>query len=457
MRDGPCRPAISAVAFRQVSHRPQNSQLMPVKPRVLVIAEAANPEWVSVPLIGWLHSEALRAVADVHVVTQARNRAAFLKAGRVEGKDFTAIDTEWLEAPAVGLANTLRGDAGKGWTTLQTFQSITYPYFERLVWRKFKDQLRAGEFDIVHRITPMSPTSHSSIARKCAKIGVPFVLGPINGGLPWPKGFDTERRREREYLSYVRGVHRLAPGYRRMLDAASAIIVGSSATASEVPKRLAAKTILISESAVDPARFSLPPKDGLNTPLRACFIGRMVPYKGPDLLIRAAAPLLRDGRLHIDLIGDGPLMPALKTIIAEEDIAGAVTLHGWVPHESLQSTAIASDIFAFPSVREFGGTSILEMMAIGLVPVIVDYGGPGDNIPADLGFKLPLTTRDQLVTDLRRTLTEIADNPAQLLALREKGQRWIHQTFTWPRRAEQISDIYQWVLGTRDKKPAPFG
>ena len=97
------------------------------------------------------------------------------------------------------------------------------------------------------------------------------------------------------------------------------------------------------------------------------------------------------------------------------------------------------------------------MMAIGLVPVIVDYGGPGDNIPADLGFKLPLTTRDQLVTDLRTTLTEIADNPTQLLALREKGQRWIHQTFTWPRRAEQISDIYQWVLGTRDKKPAPFG
>ncbi|WP_108815755.1 glycosyltransferase family 4 protein [Loktanella sp. Alg231-35] len=430
---------------------------MQTKPRVLVIAEAANPEWVSVPLIGWLHSEALRAVADVHVVTQARNRAAFLKAGRVEGEDFTAIDTEWLEAPAVGVANKLRGDAGKGWTTLQTFQSMTYPYFERLVWRKFKDQLRAGAFDIVHRITPMSPTSHSTIARKCAKIDVPFVLGPINGGLPWPKGFGAERRREREYMSYIRSAHRLAPGYRRMLDAASAIIVGSSATASEIPSNLTQKTIQISESAVDIDRFSLSPKEGLSTPLRACFVGRMVPYKGPDILLRAAAPLLREGRLHIDLIGDGPLMPTLNEIIASEGIAEAVTLHGWVPHENLQSTAIASDIFAFPSVREFGGTSILEMMAIGLVPVIVDYGGPGDNIPPDLGFKLPLSTRDQLITDLRATLTGIADDPAQLLALREKGQRWIHQTFTWPRRAEQINDIYQWVLGNRDSKPAPFG
>jgi len=183
----------------------------------------------------------------------------------------------------------------------------------------------------------------------------------------------------------------------------------------------------------------------------------MVPYKGPDILLEAAAPLLREGLMHIDLIGDGPLMPKLEQIVADEGISDAVTMHGWIPHEDLQTTAIASDLFAFPSVREFGGTSILEMMAIGLVPLIVDYGGPGDNIPAELGFKLPLTTRDQLVVDLRATLAEIAGNPEQLLDLRAKGQKWIHQKFTWPRRAEQIAEIYDWVLGKTDVKPDPFG
>ena len=83
--------------------------------------------------------------------------------------------------------------------------------FEWEAWKRFKNDLRAGAFDVVQRLTPMSPTLPSPLARWSP---VPFVLGPINGGLPWPPGFQNELRREREYLRYVRAGYKLLPFYR---------------------------------------------------------------------------------------------------------------------------------------------------------------------------------------------------------------------------------------------------
>jgi hypothetical protein len=165
--------------------------------KALLIAEMANPEWVSVPLVGWSLATAIARVTDAHIVTQIRNRDAFLRAGLIEGQDFTAIDSEKIARPVHRVSEVLRMGKGAGWTTVMAMQALSYPYFERAVWKTFRARLAAGEFDLVHRITPLSPTLPSSLAPRCKGIGVPFLLGPLNGGLPWPRGFDAERRREK--------------------------------------------------------------------------------------------------------------------------------------------------------------------------------------------------------------------------------------------------------------------
>lgn len=424
----------------------------PSRPRVLVIAEAANPEWVSVPLVGWSLAKALRGVADIHIVTQLRNREAILRAGLVEGRDFTALDSEAIARPMNRLAEILRMGSGKGWTMTTAINALSYPYFERLVWQRFGRAIAAGEYDLVHRVTPLSPTVASPIATRVARAGVPFVLGPLNGGVPWPKGFDAERRREREWLSYVRGAYKLNPLRGRSLAAAAAILAGSRHTESEIPARFRDKTVWLPENAIDPARFNLTAPQDLSGPLRACFIGRMVPYKGPDMLLEAVAPLARAGRLRLDMIGDGPMLPALRAQARDLGIDGAVAFHGNLPHEEVQTVAARANLFTFPSIREFGGGVVVEAMALGVVPVVVDYAGPGELVTENTGFRIPIGPRGAIVTGMRAVLERIVADPAALPGLARAAQARALQDFTWDAKARQIARVYGWVLAG---KPGP--
>ena len=102
---------------------------MPKRPKVLLIAEAANPKLTSVALIGYSLADALREVADVHLVTELRNRDALLEAGFPE-QQLTAIDNRKVQGTAFRAAKLLRGGESLGWTIYSAFYNFAYPLFE---------------------------------------------------------------------------------------------------------------------------------------------------------------------------------------------------------------------------------------------------------------------------------------------------------------------------------------
>jgi glycosyltransferase involved in cell wall biosynthesis len=427
---------------------------MPTPGKVLLIAEACNPEWVSIPLEGWSHSQAISKLTPAHLVTQIRNRDALLRAGLLEGRDFTAIDSEPAARPAYALANLLRGGKGKGWTTATALAAAAYPYFEHLVWQQFGPRITGGEFDLVHRLTPLSPTIPSSIAQKCRDAQAHFILGPLNGGVPWPSGFDSSRRREKEWLSYIRDAHRFLPGYLQTRRCASAILIGSRDTWKQMPRGFYPKCFYIPENAIDPDRFTATRERKPQRPLRAVFVGRLVPYKGADMVLEAAAPLLKNGALTLDIVGDGPQKDLLSQTIGREGLADSVKLIGFVPHADLQKYLANSDLFTFPSVREFGGAAVLEAMAMGAVPIVVNYGGPAELVTPSTGFLIPLGSRRNIVEALRKLLSDMTEHPEALAARSKAAQHRARTLFTWDAKAHCVLEIYQWLRGTKSEKPA---
>jgi glycosyltransferase involved in cell wall biosynthesis len=420
------------------------------RPRVLLIAEAANPEWVSVPLVGWSHGRSLVELTGAHLVTQVRNRAAIERAGWVHGREFTTLDSEPVARPLWRFDEWLRRATGLGWTVSTALAAFPYYYFEHLVWRRFGPAIARREFDLVHRLTPLSPTTPSLLARRCRAAGVPFVWGPLNGGVAWPAEFASRRRAEGEWLSYVRDAHKLLPRYASTRRDAAAIVVGSRATWEQMAGHHD-RCVYIPENGIDPERFpapGAPPPDG---PLRVAFVGRLVPYKGADMLIEAAAPLVRAGKLLVDVIGDGPELGALRALVARENLGAGVALDGWVPHTSMHERLGRARVFAFPSVREFGGGVVLEAMALGLVPVVVDYAGPAELVTDDTGVRVPLGTREALVASFRHVLGQFAVQPERLAALGARARARVLTLFTWAAKARQMYEVYRWVTGERDR------
>lgn len=419
--------------------------------RVLAIAEAANPEWVSVPLVGWSLVAALRKVADVHLVTHRRNEAALQRAGLQPGTDFTIIDNEALARPLWRLAERLRGGSGKGWTTLQALAWPSYVYFEHLLWKSLGARIRAGEWDIVHRITPLSPTMPSWMAPQLTAARVPFVVGPLNGGTPWPRQFDGARRAEREWLSYARAAYRYLPGYARTREHAAALIIASRASWAELPERWRARAVYVPENGIDPDLFI--PRAALpqTQPLQVTFVGRLVPYKGADMLFEGLARPLGEGRVHLHVVGDGPALPELRARVATAHAEGAVTFHGWRNQADVAALLAASDLFAFPSIREFGGGVVLEAMACAVPPLVVDYGGPGELVNEDCGYRISLGSRESIVGQITATMDEILRHPEQLRAKGAAARQRVERLFTWDEKAQQMGAIYAWVLGQGPK------
>jgi glycosyltransferase involved in cell wall biosynthesis len=418
--------------------------------RVLLLADECNPEWPSLPVVGYQTCRALAGVTDVTVVTQVRNRPNIERAGcgsaRVE-----YVDTEYVAGPVHRLSTRLRGGKDTGWTLNVAMSYPSYLAFEWEVWRRFGHDLTAGHFDLVHRVTPMSPTLPSPLARWSP---VPFVLGPLNGGLRWPRGYGGECRREREWMTHVRAAHRLLPYYRSTYSRPAAILAAVPHTIDSLPAAGRRRAIDFPEVGFDPDTFHPPavPRHP-HGPLTFLFAGRLVPYKCPDVVVEAFAlnPALRGHRLW--LAGEGPERPLLEHQIEKHRLHGRVELLGGKSQAAVAELMRQADVFVFPSIRELGAGVVVEAMACGLPCVVVDYGGPAGLVAEGTGIKVPLRRKEEMARAFADAMGELADDPERVRELGEAACDLAFREYTWPHKAEKIRRVYEWVLGERRERP----
>ena len=177
---------------------------------------------------------------------------------------------------------------------------------------------------------------------------------------------------------------------------------------------------------------------------RVLFVGRLVYYKGLDVLLRAAV----DVPAQIMIVGAGPLEQRLRTLAAELGIGARVHLLGEVDAETLVAAYHACDVFCLPSTArsEAFGIVQLEAFAAGkpVVSTQLPSGVPYVNQHGRTGLVVPPGDAQELA----RALNTLLKDEALRATLGAQARERVEQEFNADRMAAETLRVYNEVLTT---------
>ncbi|MEZ2247841.1 glycosyltransferase family 4 protein [Microcoleus sp.] len=419
------------------------------KLKVLLIVEQCNPEWASVPLVGYNFFHKINKLVDATLVTHIRNKTALDKHPEYEKVFY--LEESNLNKQYYKIVAKVTANGRVNWPLYNALSYPIYEEFNRQVYQKFKTQILNGDYDIVHAITPMMPRYPFKVVTVCQQ--TPFILGPVNGGIPFPAGFQETAKQEFAQFNFLRAVGRaLIPGYVETYKKADKILAGSTYTLNMLKDLFAIpdeRIDLFYENGIsDEFLNSTTIKNKDASVINLLFVGRLVPYKCADIVIEAIGrldPVIKN-KIRLTIVGDGPERNNLENRVQELKLGEIVSFAGWVNQQETLDYYKKADIFCFPSIREFGGAVVMEAMACGLPCIVANNGGIGEYVNEETGFKIEPNSREYLTEELTSKIQLLVEDDRLRESMSAKAMEKAKE-FAWDKKAEKIVEIYQKMLG----------
>ncbi len=167
------------------------------------------------------------------------------------------------------------------------------------------------------------------------------------------------------------------------------------------------------------------------------FVGRVVPIKRLDLLLRALAQAREsEPRLRLVVVGDGEERPRLERQAAELGIAGVVDFLGY--RRELRPLFAAADLAVLSSDNEGTPVSLIEAAAAGLPAVATDVGGVHEVVSGETGILVPKGD----VEALGGALVSMAGDPARRRESGAAAQRRALARYGAERLLDDVDALY---------------
>lgn len=324
----------------------------------------------------------------------------------------------------------------------------------QIAQRRLARRIIASErINIVHQPMPVSPREPSLLYG----LGVPVVIGPMNGGMDFPAAFRRRSNRLEGVLiglgrASARAMNAVMPGKRE----AAVLLVANSRTRQALPEGLCTRVVELVDNGVDlalwrapdaPAAIRPPPAPA---PTQFIYLGRLIDLKAVDILLKAFHRAAAHTPMHLTIVGDGDERQRLEALAdslglrsANGGKAGGVTFTGWLTQHECVDRLRDSDCLVLPSLHECGGAVVLEAMAMAKPVIATDWGGPADYVDPTCGILVPPTGRDEFDAGLTRAMSRLASSPEERARMGAAGRAKVEREYDWDVKVARMLELYE--------------
>jgi glycosyltransferase involved in cell wall biosynthesis len=421
--------------------------------RVLIVAEYASAQFGGEAILPLHYFRKLRSRGvDARLVVQDRTKQHLQTLFANDLDHIYFIPDNFLHIWLDRLSQRLPPRIGA-----LTINVFSYLYTQTLQRRVVRQLVQDQQIDIVHQPVPVSPKQPSLMF----DVGVPVVIGPMNGGMNFPPAFRSDRSRlEKLTLAVGRWaalwINRLLPGK----DKAAVLLVSNSRTQAALPTKRSSRVIELTENGVDlelwqvaKSASSLDPSHRAAQP-RFVFIGRLVDWKAVDLLLQAFQPIAAQTNAVLEIIGEGEMRSSLEALVADLGLSDRVMFKGWLSQPECAVSLQQATALVLPSLYECGGAVVLEAMAMARPVIATNWGGPADYIDETCGILVDPTSRSAFIAGLTAAMLRLANSPELGQALGQAGLIKVKQQFSWDSKVDRIQEIYKLAMRSNQ---APVG
>lgn len=406
--------------------------------RVCIVAEHASFKFGGEAVLPLHYFTRLRARGiETWLVVHSRTRPELSALFPEESDHILFVEDRWFHKLLFHLSSLFPRRVAESTTGLLN-QIITQALARRMILRLVADR----RIDVVHQPIPVSPRFPSLMAH----LGVPVVIGPMNGGMEYPPAF----RRHESFVTRVavRLGRRLSGIANSLLPGkklARVLLVANERTRLALPSCARGETVKIPENGVNLKIWTgqvRPAQPDAPEALRPTFVfvGRLVDWKRVDIAIQALA-LVPGARLKV--IGSGPMLTRWSALAETLGLNSRVDFLGWLPHEDLAPHLRSALALVLPSLYESGGAVVLEAMAAGTAVIATRWGGPTDYLDDSCGMLVEPDGDDELVCGFARAMQALAVNPQIARSMGASGRERAAREFDWEKKINQILEAYE--------------